>query len=488
MKWLNFEKIRLMLIVFVAAVVLSGIGLTQGATITVGSGTDYDYDTIQAGIDAANDGDEVLVALGEYVITEPITFRGKAITVKSEAGRDETTIRMGTPVDTDRGSVVIFEDNETTASVLEGFTITGGRGSWWPSAGYWGGGGIGFDASAGTVRNCAVVENTAKNGGGVFAWAGASPTLTNCIISVNSATGVDPMKEGNGGGLGCGKECLVTLTDCTVAENSAGTCGGGLWCGFNSSVTLTQCAIMSNRAGFAGGGTHCYLSSLTLANCVIARNTAAELRGGGVNCPHTGSSTTISNCTIWGNSAGQHGGGVACFDRSGATVTNSIVWANVAPQGREISAEDAGTVTVTHSNVAGGQTGVNIERSCTLIWGEGNIDADPLFVDTNNEDFHLKSKAGRWDPNSRSWVKDDVTSPCIDAGDPLSPIGLESFPNGGFVNIGAYGGTPEASKSYFGEPICETIIAGDINGDCQVDRADLDIMALHWTDDEPLLP
>lgn len=47
----------------------------------------------------------------------------------------------------------------------------------------------------------------------------------------------------------------------------------------------------------------------------------------------------------------------------------------------------------------------------------------------------------------------------------MSPIGWESFPNGGFVNMGAYGGTPKASKSYFGGPICETIVAGDINGD-----------------------
>jgi alpha-tubulin suppressor-like RCC1 family protein len=59
----------------------------------------------------------------------------------------------------------------------------------------------------------------------------------------------------------------------------------------------------------------------------------------------------------------------------------------------------------------------------------------------------LKSQAGRWDPNSQTWVRDDVTSPCIDAGDPNSPIGYEPFPNGGIVNMGAYGGTTEASKS-----------------------------------------
>ncbi|GAF77473.1 unnamed protein product, partial [marine sediment metagenome] len=64
------------------------------------------------------------------------------------------------------------------------------------------------------------------------------------------------------------------------------------------------------------------------------------------------------------------------------------------------------------------------------------------------------------------------------------PIGLEPFPNGGRGNMGAYGGTAEASKSYFGEPLCETIVAGDINGDCKVNFLDFRLMALHWLCDE----
>jgi hypothetical protein len=161
----------------------------------------------------------------------------------------------------------------------------------------------------------------------------------------------------------------------------------------------------------------------------------------------------------------------------------------VATKGNEIYLEQTPTeFNIAYSNVAGGQADVHIQGVNMLDWSTGNIDADPCFADPENDDFHLKSQAGRWDPDSQTWMQDDVTSPCIDAGDPMSPIGWESFPTGGFVNMGAYGGTPEASKTYFGEPICETIVAGDINGDGQVNRIDLEIMALHWTDDEPLLP
>jgi len=60
---------------------------------------------------------------------------------------------------------------------------------------------------------------------------------------------------------------------------------------------------------------------------------------------------------------------------------------------------------------------------------------------------HLRSQAGRWDPKTGAWVRDTVTSPCIDAGDPESPVGREPFPNGGIINMGAYGGTANASKS-----------------------------------------
>jgi len=146
------------------------------------------------------------------------------------------------------------------------------------------------------------------------------------------------------------------------------------------------------------------------------------------------------------------------------------------------------TASILHSNVSGGLAGIACTEGCILNWGPANTDVEPLFADdvdpfftgVASADFHVKSQAGRWDPNSQTWVTDDVTSPCIDAGDPMNPIGLEPFPNAGVINMGAYGATAEASKSYFGEPVCLTIVAGDINGDCRVDFEDFQLMASHW--------
>lgn len=431
-------RICLTISIFLSAIV----GPAQAATITVGSGAGYDFDTIQAGIDAAVDGDTVLVAPGEYVISEPVTFRGKAITVISEAGRDETTIRMGTPVDPKRASVVVFENNETAASVLDGFTITGGGGLWESEYGTWGGGGIEFYASSGTVRNCAIVRNkiTTGGGGGVDCWHNSTPTVINCIIRGNSApnggallcgqnsavTVTDCVVRDNsstegGGGVACWQNSLATLTNCIIRGNTSGGEGGGVACWENSTVTMTDCVIKSNKGyDYFGGGVYVGHSSATLTNCVIARNTVA-LGGGGVACSYPDASLTINNCTIWGNSGGASygGGGVLCRNAS-ATVTNSIIWGNTSPKGPEISVEDpSSTLTIVYSNVAGGQTGVSVEGSCTLNWGADNIDTDPLFARLG----YLDKKALAIPRMMSGWTVITISSHKQAAGTPIAKPG-----------------------------------------------------------------
>lgn len=104
------------------------------------------------------------------------------------------------------------------------------------------------------------------------------------------------------------------------------------------------------------------------------------------------------------------------------------------------------------------QAGAKVSASYNCVWEcgrpqfvgvdvSGTLLKDPLFALPAQMDFHLKSRAGRWEPKLKRWVKDDVTSPCIDAGDPKDEFSNEPEPNGGRINIGAYGNTPQASKS-----------------------------------------
>lgn len=101
--------------------------------------------------------------------------------------------------------------------------------------------------------------------------------------------------------------------------------------------------------------------------------------------------------------------------------------------------------------------GKNITYSCLYgtakddslsDYGTGCIAKDPCFADAASGDFHLKSAAGRW--NGTTWVKDTVTSPCIDAGETSAAYANEPTPNGNRANMGVYGNTTEASKSASG--------------------------------------
>ncbi|MBW8041296.1 MAG: hypothetical protein FVQ85_15005 [Planctomycetes bacterium] len=280
-----------------------------------------------------------------------------------------------------------------------------------------------------------IINGYKANGGGIRC-TGSSPHITNCVITDNVA----PWVPGFPG--------------------SFATSGGGILTEVCSPI-IDNCIISNNIATDRGGGIKCYTGgdprySPTLRNCIITGNTA-HIGGALYRCRGP-----ITNCTICYNSASLRGGGV--YD-CGGLITNCIIWSN---------GDDLYLSSATYSCIEDFDSGT------------GNIHSDPCFADLNNDDYHLKSQAGRWEPNNQTWVKDEVTSPCIDGGDPGSPIGDEPFPNGGIINMGAYGGTTEASKSYFGRPPCEIIIAGDVNGDCIVNYLDFRLMALNWLRDERL--
>jgi parallel beta-helix repeat protein len=237
----------------------------------------------------------------------------------------------------------------------------------------------------------------------------ANGETADCVLTGFTITGA-------GRGIYGTNNSQITIEKCTITGNT----GPGIELFSGGNPILTGCAIIAN--GGSGmemrprkSGRYTYYNSPVLTNCIVAANNGHGLLRG---------VPTITNCTIADNLK-------SGIQDSYSTVTNSIVYFNNDGGAQIVN----NTGTVTYSDVEGSYP------------GDGNIDADPLFADAPGGDYHLKSQAGRWHPASETWISDDVTSPCIDAGDPASPTGSEPEPNGSVINTGAHGGTAQASKS-----------------------------------------
>ena len=406
------------------------------------------------------------------------------------------------------------------------------------------GGAIFNNGGSPTVRSCRFVANSAIGGGAaVYNKGPCSPTILDCRFLENFSWSrgavyndfkVDVVMEdcvfernvGAGAGIVMfsGIQCRYEIIDCRFSHNGnneyyadsavyigEGTDGFFVHCEFESNrvtavgnrgnMLYQDCKFIGN-SGHAGGGVGHLDGTTRLNRCVFVFNRALW-DGGGIYIQHYGGNVDVTNCLFYGNRVERRGGAVLCENNSRVVIENSIFWNNqsaIGPDEITLEGDSLPASRVSYSLIDGGQAGISTDSNGILIWGSGNISDDPLFadpgywnpngtLDDSSDDFfvvgdyHLKSQAGRWDTATQTWVLDDITGPCIDAGDPITPIRNEPFPNGGLANMGVYGGTAEASKSYFGEPICETIIAGDINGDCRVDFLDLAILTSHWLEE-----
>jgi parallel beta-helix repeat protein/predicted outer membrane repeat protein len=364
------------------------------------------YPTIQSGIDAANQGDIVVVSPSVYSGEGNVNldFKGKAITVKSKAGP------IGCIIDGQGSNMgFYFHNGEGADSVLIGFTIRNcltllsPEDNLYPFIDHTGG--VYCNLSSPTITNCIITEN----GGCGIRCDDSSPKIKNCIIAKNSFGGIicassDPLIarsviiDNSSHGIACYISSNPKVNDCAISRNVA-TSGGGIYCE-DSSPTVTSCIISSNY-GSAGGGIRCLYSFMIINRCVIAGNTAES--GGGIssfvsspeiiNCAIIENTADegggivsryyagpkIVNCTITGNSA-DRGGGVFTLESSPILI-NCILWGDSLP---EIIVE-GGSLSATYSDIEGGYS------------GDGNIDIDPMLI--SNRNFHLRSD-----------------SPCIDAG------------------------------------------------------------------------
>ncbi len=237
---------------------------------------------------------------------------------------------------------------------------------------------------------------------------------------------------------------------CAIIEGVGGGPVVTLLPGAGSNCGLSGFVITKGR-GSPAGAIYCDESSPTLTNCLIVGNRCSDSNG--AVALFRDSRAVLVNCTFADNWGGTDGAGIL-LDDSDIAMIDSILWENRPTEIR-----------------SGGVSDPSIRYCCVRGWWAdlGNIHKDPLFArrghwaDPDDSavalaydddravwvdgDYHLKSQAGRWDASTGEWVRDEVTSPAIDAGYSESEVGYEPAPNGGTVNMGAYGGTTEAGMS-----------------------------------------
>ncbi len=381
---------------------------TTGSDITGNGSEDYPFATIQHGINSASTSDTILVRSGTY--PENIDYSGKNIIIGSLfLTTQDTTYISQTIIDGNQnGRVVYFSNGEDSTAVLTGFTITNGSS--------YSGAGIYCYNSSPSLSSLSITENNANHGGGgLYCRHYASPNLTDVIFTVNSAS--------NGGGIHCFSNSNPELSNVMIDNNSASS-GGGLYCDSSCSPNLTNVTISENSAT-SGGGIYCSISSSPNLMKVEITGNSASYYGGGICCSQF-SDPNMTNVTISGNSGIVSGGGIYCSYLSDPVLTNSIVSNNTGNYGIY---NDSGDPAITYSNFFNNENGNfygcdpaigdNVTSNangdtCDVYY---NIQLDPLFADPVNADYHLTA-----------------SSPCIDAGDPSSPLD----PDTTVADMGAY--------------------------------------------------
>jgi parallel beta-helix repeat protein len=192
----------------------TNIHIAVNGSDDTGDGTEENpYATIQHGISISQNGDSIFVHPGIY--NENINYNGKSIIIGSLYLTTQDTCYISqTIIDgNENGSVVRFESNEDTTSVLCGFTITNGSES-----------GIFCTNSSPTILRSKIIANSTSNyGAGIRCENYSNPILKFTEITNN-------ISQGSGGGIGCLSGSSPILTNVTIANNTAGYLGGGISC------------------------------------------------------------------------------------------------------------------------------------------------------------------------------------------------------------------------------------------------------------------
>ena len=235
-----------------------------------------DYTTIQAGMNAAVTGDTVAVASGTYYITDPITYDGKEIMLRSEFNPESTVI------DCQGVTTAIIWDGEGDGAILLGFTIQNGHGGQGGAVECRGG-------AAPTISNC-IIKNCSADRGGAF-YIHESPIK----LWTSEITGCTATEYG--GAVYCYNSTGATFYDLIIGGSTAGN-GGGMYV-WGGAPTVQLCTFYGN-GGTGGGAIHCRATGMVMIlQTILAFSTA----GKGVYCQE-GATPYVGYCDIFGNAGG----------------------------------------------------------------------------------------------------------------------------------------------------------------------------------------
>jgi hypothetical protein len=219
-------------------------------TWTVDDDGKADFNNIQAAVDAASNGDEIVVMPGTYTSSGSyvVNMNGKEVLLRSQEG-PQSTIVSGQ----NQRTVFYCGNNETTSTIISGFTITQGSGSQ--------GGGIRCEVSSPRIENCRIVDNYAGQGGGIACLGSNSDMgeIVNCVFKNN---------EAYFGGAIFGDMANLWVIDCLVRDNIANITGGiHVYC---CSVALQNTTVCSNTNGQTYGtleNDDCLISETCESGC-----------------------------------------------------------------------------------------------------------------------------------------------------------------------------------------------------------------------------
>lgn len=481
-------------------VLLAVASAAHAATLTVKADGTGVYATIKAALDAAVNGDVLVLEPGVYINfgNQDLTLQNKILTVRSQDPNDPAVV-AATVIDC-QGDALNWSTHwwlgaqstgATTKLTVRGLTIRNG----WDVAD---GCAIRCNDAALDVSDCVFQNNKTFNSrGAAVACTRGQARFIRCTFLDNAclkegdplvaeggilypsllhggvlyASGsqlefTDCQLEGNSGCALETLECQLTLTRC-LFQNNEGEDGGAIRCRGSmapekTTLVLTDCTFVDNSSSTGGGALYLYnAKTVTISNCIF-RNNKATQDGGAIY--HYQWNPTLTNCLFVGNQAGGQGGAFETLAVGSPSLTLCTLVANTAAKGGAVAARGGGNpvlsqcilwdnTAVQGSSVYVGlypwttpQTATATVKYCDVEGGLNGTFADAgcgltwdSATNKNSDPLFLAPGAPNYDCHLLA------ASPCVNAGDPayVVPAGqtdLDGHPRwtGLTVDLGAY--------------------------------------------------